>query len=38
MLTALVQLAAVTAGCLAVMGVTDLVTGTLWRRDQVTRE
>ena len=30
MLTALVELGAVTAGCLAVMGVIDVVTGTAW--------
>lgn len=31
MLAALVQLGAVTAGCLAVMGATDVATGTVWR-------
>ncbi len=32
MLASLVQLGAVTAGFLAVMGVTDVVTGTVWGR------
>jgi hypothetical protein len=34
MLAALVQLGAITAVCLAVMGVTDVATGTVWRSDK----